>query len=370
MPKCVYCLKDETQTSFNSREHIIPSSMGKFVPLNPTIKGDIVCDACNTKIFSPLETNFIEDTYEGVMSKMLNLDGSGSVRICGKNFKIEQISGLGEDFFDEMFYFLKWENNKIVVDLKRQIKLRNYDGGFQVFLPEAMERIKKDSSKFNEVKANLKKLKQKDIQIFAESPEAIKEIIELLKGFGINYKERESKGRPLSPNDKLELKQDYACKIDKNIARVFAKIAFNYFSYCAMQDNMEEILYGSEFDETRQFILTGNNFPLKKIIPSINEEPILLEERTEGKRLIAHLINFLKDNGNIVTRMTFFGLPAIYKIVLGPIPPGLNKDSFGCGHAFSPFTREIYNLAQRQLKNPTENDIRLSFGLFKRTRIA
>lgn len=367
MPRCVYCLEDETQTSFNKREHIIPSSMGRFTPLNPTIKGDVVCDVCNGTIFSPLETNFIEDTYEGVMSKMLNLDGSGSVRIRGKNFKIEQVSGLGEDFLDEMFYFLKWENNRIVADLKRQIKLRNYDGGFQVFLPEAMKQIKKDSSKFNKVKDNLKKLKREDIKIFAESPEAIKEIVELLKEFGVNYKEKESKGKLLSPNDKFELKQEYTCKIDKNIARVFAKIAFNYFSYCAMQDNMKTVLYKTEFDEIRQFVHTGSNVSHKKIIPSFHEEPILLKERLENKRLIAHMISFLQEDGNIVARMTFFGLPQIYKIILGKIPLELNKNNFGCGHAFSPFTRGIYNLSQQSVENPTEDEVRLSFGLFKRT---
>lgn len=367
MPKCIYCLRNHTLTNFNFREHIIPSSMGSFVPLNPTIKGDVVCDFCNTKTFNPLETNFIEDTYEGITAQRLNFNDRNSITIRNKNFKIEKAWGFGDSFLNKMFFFLKWENGRLVADLKRQIQLKNYKGGYRVFLPETLRKIKKDSRKFKRMSRDLQKLSNKDIMIFAESNNAIKDIIALLHSFDVKYEEKQTKSRFLQPGEEFKLREDYNCKITKNIGRVIAKIAFNYFAYCAIQDGLKHILYKSEFDKIRNFVYSGKGSELKEIIPSIKEKPILLEERIKKKRLIAHLITFLKEQEQIVVRMTFFGLPPIYKIILGRAPKALDHDQFGCGHAFNPFTGRIYNLSQRQPpKNPTGNEVRLSFGLFKR----
>ncbi len=69
MPQCIYCLKKESEVTFKKREHVIPSSLGSFQPLNPTLLGGdgLVCDTCNGEVFSPLETLFMEDTLEGYM---------------------------------------------------------------------------------------------------------------------------------------------------------------------------------------------------------------------------------------------------------------------------------------------------------------
>ena len=143
MAKCIYCLKDKTKATFTTREHVIPSSLGSFAPLNPTIlaEDELVCDVCNGKIFSPLETIFCEDTLEGVHGQRLNLQNRRSVTMRDNNFKIKVLAGFGDNFFDQMFFFLKPQDNKIVLDLRNQIKLRRLQGGYRVFLPEALEAI-------------------------------------------------------------------------------------------------------------------------------------------------------------------------------------------------------------------------------------
>jgi len=367
MPKCIYCIKDENSTSFHSREHVIPACLGSFSPLNPTItaKDGLICDTCNTRIFSPLETNFIEDSYEGVTGQRLNIEGRNSVTIRGKNFKIDQLSGFGDKFFDEMFFFLKPQDGKLVPEFKKQIKLRRFQGGYRVFLPEALKAMKPGTAKFKKISNDLKKLSQKDMCIFADSRESVDQIILLLKDFGINYKENSTKDKFFLPGEKIEVKEDYTCRIDMDVARVLVKIAFNYFAYCAIQENATVFLYQPEFECIRKFISNGEG-TLKEIIPSINEEPILLEEARDRKRFIAHFIAFREENGMIVARATFFGLPPIYKIVLGKIPPGLHREGFGCGHAFNPFSHKIHNLSQKEYRELTEEQMRLSFGLFKR----
>lgn len=97
MPKCIYCLKNNTQTTFNNCEHIIPQFLGTFSPLNPLFKGDLVCDQCNNT-FNPLETNFKEDSEEGIYGQMLNIERNNSVRLRGKNVKLKFKSGIGSDF--------------------------------------------------------------------------------------------------------------------------------------------------------------------------------------------------------------------------------------------------------------------------------
>ncbi len=373
MPKCIYCLKDENKTSFNNREHIMPQFLGKFTPLNPIIKGDLTCDRCNS-IFSKLETNFKEDSEEGIYSQMLNLDNHGSIRLRGKNVKMKCISGIGEDFFNKTFPFLEVQNDKIVAVFKPHIKLKNYDGVYQIFIPETLKKIKQNKKKFLQIKERMKNLNKKDICIFADANyegdnKNYNEIVSLLKNFGIiNYKEKQGRYANLQNVKGKKLKVNMECTINKDIARVLAKVAFNYFAYCAKQDNREDILFSDEFSPIRNFIYgRDKNLRLKDIIRSIDKDFILGEEKIRDERLIAHIVTFNIDNGNIIASQTFFG-KRVYEIIIGEAPQEFLVDNFGCGHVFDPFSKTIINLTQELPVNPTKEGVRASFGLFKRKR--
>lgn len=366
MMRCIYCLKGTDAASFTTREHVIPVSLGSFAPLNPTITASdgLVCDSCNQKVFSPLETIFREDSYEGIFGQRLCLQGNRSVTIRGKNFKVERLAGFGDKFFDEMFFFLELKDGKIVPVFRNQIKLRRFNGGFRVFMPEALESIKKDTSTFSRISADLQKLDQKDMCIFGMDHAAKDRMIEILRSLGVPYKEKETRYRPFEKGERFMLDEDMEITIDHNIGRILSKIAFNYFAYCALQDGAQHLLYNPGFDNIRNFILTGHG-DMKSIIVSIAEEPILLEERQNGKRLLAHIINVLPEDGQIVARMTFFGLPAIYKIIIGPLLSDFARPHFGGGHVFDPFSGRILQLSQAR---PTKglSEAKLGFGLFQR----
>lgn len=363
--KCIYCLKDNNQTTFRTREHVIPQCLGRFKPLNPTIQGDVVCDECN-KLFSPLEVNFTEDTYEGVHSQRLNLKKSGSVILRGKQFKIDRLSGFGDEFFIDMFPFLELKDGKIVTVPRSQIKLNRFRGGCRIFLPETLKAIKKDSKEFKKLADDMQKLSQKDMAIFAESHAEVETIIALLHEYGVKYVEKESHYKMIEPDEQIFMEEEYKCSINLDIARIFAKIALNYFAYCAIQEGRTDILYLENFDKIRTFVHSGKIEAVKEIISSINEEAILKEERDSGKRIVAHIINFLPEDGKIYIRMTFFGLPAIYKIELGTLPAELDIRNFGCGHAFNPFSFKINNLSQTPDIMLSKEEVNNSFGLFKR----
>ena len=157
MKRCIYCLKNSSSTPFSRREHVIPVSLGRFTPLNPTIsaRDGLVCDVCNTEVFGALETLFLEDSLEGMFAQRLNLQRRNSVILRNQNFKVDQLRGFGDRFFDQMFLFLKPQGGTLAPDLRDQIKLRRRQGGYRVFLPEALESVQRGTQAFNKLKSAL-----------------------------------------------------------------------------------------------------------------------------------------------------------------------------------------------------------------------
>jgi hypothetical protein len=68
MNRCIYCLRDDNEVSFDTRDHIILRSLGG----QRRLKKGIVCDICNNEIFSPIETGF---TYDSIISISRQFNG-------------------------------------------------------------------------------------------------------------------------------------------------------------------------------------------------------------------------------------------------------------------------------------------------------
>jgi len=194
------------------------------------------------------------------------------------------------------------------------------------------------------------------------------EIVALLNDFGVKYNEKK---RKFEPADKLSTKKwevNLECTVDRDIGRVLAKIVFNYFTYCALQDQCVNIVYNQEFDTIRKFINGSESIKLKDVIVSVDKDVILDIEKQKSTRLVANTIVFEIKNGQIVGRLTLLGR-RIYEIVIGPLPNSLNPNNFGCGHTFDPFERAIVNLSLQPKDMLTKDDIRATFGLYKRVRV-
>jgi len=368
--KCVYC---ENSHSFN-KEHVIPQFMGSFFPINPTIKAsdELICKNCNSVVFSGLENVFKEDSQEGIHGQMLNLTGSNSVRIRGKNVQMECLSPLGDKFFNEIFPFLKEQNEKLVVEVKPQIKVKNYAGetGYQIFLFDALKEIKSKPRQFEKVKQRLKKVKKHDIAIFvggndAKDDNQLAEAINLLDDYSVKYNEKSRKFSPIDKSKEIGFEVSMQCTITDEICRFISKVAFNYFSYCALQGCQREVLYNSSFDLIKKFILGDKNIDKKNVVVEVSDEPILWDEKQNKKRYIGHIIIFYQEDNRIYSRLTFFA-GKIYKVLIGQMPMNFTDNNFGCGHLFYPFDKSIHNLTQQPKDNPSEKELRTSFELFKR----
>ncbi|MEI7477395.1 MAG: hypothetical protein WCJ81_02470 [bacterium] len=97
------------------------------------------------------------------------------------------------------------------------------------------------------------------------------------------------------------------CQISTDICRVIAKIAFNYFAYCCIQENQENILYESEFEKIKGFILNHNNTNKEEIVPLRSTDPITWHEKVSGRRFNSYIIVFYQENGIICAKITFLG---------------------------------------------------------------
>lgn len=373
MSSCVYCGKNTLDSDF-SREHVVPQFLGSFSPVNPVIqkRDRLVCETCNSVTFSALENIYKEDSEDGLLAQRLNLNNSGSIRIRGERLKIETVSGFGDEFFNQIFPFLKPQDNRIVVDLKPQIKIRNYRDGYQVFLIDELEKIKeRDGRKFEQVKKRMLKVKPADFSIFTfgekNDEQDLTDAIALLKSFGIDYKERKRHFAPTSNLEGQQWEENLQCILDTDITRIIAKIAFNYLAYCAIHGNQTKTLFLKEFEQVRNFIAGKSTLGAKDIIISIDKDVILGEEKGSNTKHIVHLLTFECIDSKIVAKLSFFGRH-VYEVFIGATPDEYKSESFGCGHAFDPFIGTIIPLSQNPADALSETELRNSFGLFKRVR--
>jgi len=366
MPECIYCGKNENEVSFNGREHVIPRLMGSFE--NSPILKDCVCDNCNSKVFNSLETKFKEDTEEGVCCQMFNLQNSCQIRIKGNNIKTNFSPGLGDDFFNEMFPFLKIENNNWKAFLLPQIKIKRYgNDGYLVLLIDELKKL--NQKKFSDIKKLLVGVQSKDVSIFVgcdrdANDDPLKEAVDILKKLGIDYKEGRRKFVPIDKNESSkQFKVSMDCTVGAETGRIISKIAFNYFSYCAIKDNRAGILFHSNFSKIKSYIIGELDLPIKQVIINLGSEPIIFDEKVVNTRFVGHTIIFNEENGNLISKISFLG-KRIYTVVLGLIPDELKRSDFGCGHLFNPVNKKIYQLTQDPKK--WDSGLTAGFGLYKR----
>ena len=363
---CLYCKKNENQVSFNGKEHVMPRLLGVFDDNLTLIKR--VCDNCNSIIFSKLEQEFKEDTEEGIIYQMLNFENRPEVRVRYNNLKTTFNYGLGVDFFNQIFPFFEWQNEKLVIVPKAQIKIQNHaSDGYSVLLIDNLKKIN-GTEKFNKIKDRMSGVKSGDVRIFtgAETKErgefALNEAIEIVKDLGIPYKEGERFSANKVDNKERIFSINFNCLVGFNTARIISKIAFNYFAYCAIASKRENVLYNHVFDRIKSYILGEINIPITEIL-TVDKQSILYSEAKDGRRLIAHKIVFAIENHNIIVRINLLGR-MVYIVNLGVAPIELDIVEFGGGHLFDFVGHKIHGLTQNIFKIGTQK--KPSFGIFMR----
>lgn len=368
MKVCIYCEVNETEGSFNGKEHVIPRLMGVFQD-NLTLK-DVVCDNCNSVIFSSLETEFKEDTEEGIWLQMFNFEDNTQIRIRSKNATAEFSAGLGDDFFNAMFPFLEVDKKGNILFLFRpQIKIKKGEGSFLILLTDKLKEVRGGSKRFRSIQRYLQGVTNEDISIFGgiyeRGEDPLEEPVELLKSYGIDYKSKKEKKVKINPEEPVKAGFTLSAKFTEESAKVLAKIAFNYFSFCALKTGNRDLLFHPNFRRLKYFILGELELPLEEVIIKIEgeERSNFFDEMEKRVRFLGHTITFSLGGDNVVATVSIMGRKT-YHILLGPAPKELLRADFGSGCFFDINAKTYHLLTQDEAKRGS--DINPGFGLFNR----
>ncbi len=347
MNKCIYCLWVEAE--FTWREHVIPQMFGKFTN-NPVLGKWIVCDKCNSTIFSSLETIFKKETMEWYFCQMLNLSENNCVIIGRENLDINNEWGLKSDVFSQMFPFIDWKWNIKRIDQIAVIKEKTV----HIFplqnllnLYDQKENNQQNIKKFKKYKSLLSSVSKYNIRIYTTGEESHTIAVKLLNDLWIGYKPANVAFEKLEKiKEDGVLHQHSKVKFSSSTLRIIAKTAFNYFSYCCFQEGLWNFLYTSTFDRIRGICMWKFDLQPWGDVQILNKA-ILDKSQTEGKRVVAHQIVFYKENDTIYSEISFFWT-ITYKIAIWNLYFDIQNKTFWCWHLFDPFTWGIFNLTNDQ----------------------
>lgn len=363
MTKCIYCLKDETETIFTTREHVVPQFMGTFYTLAPVkqellFEKDHVCTICNNETLSKTEGLFRSDSWEGFAISFYNVPSSvprGSFRMRNKRFQFK-ISGT-----KEMGHYSKMmprivSSGKVAYHPGFAI-LHSNSQSYHFFWLEETKYKYGSSSKRKGFIHDLKAYDKKGILLLYSDEETKNELILFLHDCGITYTEKEEQSAPsFIEEDKIFI--DTTDLMDIDTLRFPAKLAYNYFAYCMLLSGFKDQLLSPQFQDIRNFILRKDNDQYKYIQPTI---PVLHDEKAGVPGRLSYQVVFEENNGHIVGIVSLLGVKH-YMVTLGLYNFFTDPIVFGNGHNFDPFTQEASKLTTAPIPKISSSQ----FSIFNR----
>ena len=323
---CIYCLEDQTQSSFTKVEHVVPQSFGRFE--NNLTLHETVCDGCNKYFGDNLEIALARDTYEGGLRFEYGLRQPSEFKSLGKKTRLTVRIHEGE--FRGAYACREYSETQggIIVKPVPQVGFRKaVDSEIGYYLLDAIP----PKQYFDQNGYDLDQ--PGSIRIIPSTDVESIKLVLIEKGF--TFKAH----KDVDPDHS---EHDWLCKvegtIDDTILRAVAKIGFNYLSHW---QGCEFMLEG-DFDPARRFIRYGVK-PQYALI-KIRQESILGDEPVEGKRRLGHLItvDWAADKRSVVAQVSIFNW-LTYSICLARDFSG-ERRVIRKGHFFNPYNQQILEL--------------------------
>ncbi len=288
--KCIYCLEDKPNNSFEKAEHVLPQSFGKF--RNNLTLNKMVCDDCNEYFGNHLEISLGRDTLEGMSRFEHKVKEKHEFKSFGKKSRIE--IKVDEGPFKGAYAYREYSDSdyNIIIKPIPQVGFKRIDGADYIYFP--LEEIP-DKQYLDE---NFSLNVPKSITVLGcTSEDAQKHLSE--KDIMLSS----NPDGEYSPSDEPF---DWGCVVtaimDQIIFRSIAKIAFNYLSYWAGCN----IVVDSLFNPIRRYIRFGEELPFPFV--DILEKAIMEDEPMEGKRRLGHIItlNWSDNKLSIASNVSLF----------------------------------------------------------------
>lgn len=326
LKKCLYCDETELNITFTSQEHVFPAGLGGIFQL-PV---GIVCDKCNTEVFSRLELDFIRNSIIGLPRQFygpgkrgsLNPDDASSSLVHlmafadDSNEKALGVMRTGIPFQIPQFRFLGSETVAIVLDpryggVDDQLAdfskaMRSFTGKSKfVYLTD--ELLQEDEMYFGfwEDKYYLCAMERRSVSSVLEYLDLVRkgELVEITER---NYKKTQVQSR-----------QRFGFNT-RAFERVSAKIAFNALCFL----NSSDFCRRPQFDSIRRFIANGGQNTFVSLLDASHE--LLNIHLNVAFPLLSHRVFFFPANeqGHLAL-LNFYGkFNIVIRLATKPTPKG------------------------------------------------
>ncbi|MBX3150425.1 hypothetical protein KF728_09775 [Candidatus Obscuribacterales bacterium] len=316
--RCIYCL--ETERKFDGEEHVVSQFLGKF---DPDLFLKVVCDTCNSKVISKLESTFKEDAMEGILSAQYRCRKDSSIRF--KNDKLTttfRVNGKPTTMFSNIFPCLDPATGKI--ELIPHVLVKGPNGRNLVMFWEGLRDAKRFDKRMNWTgKKNL-------TMYFFGDDDTVGKMKREIRRRGLDFREDEENIEKGESSEEMIFNYEFNATLDRDVERFISKIAFNYFAYCTLQSNLGEYLYDDYFAAIRTFV-----------IYDVGESPVTILKhgyRTAGTEnrphIAAHFLTFYEANGRLLVNVSLFGF-LTYRVQISAYPfKSIPPSVFGKGYVF------------------------------------
>ncbi len=330
-PKCIYCSSQEPN-SFKKKAHILSQFMGNFQP-DLFFQGDVVCDQCNSKLGETIEKHFAEKSFEGLIARLLLIRKTGKqspVILYDSSLLKFHFSPETTIEYNPLLLLVKSALDKVGFT-KDPILLLKKGNLHALIFAEEVANIKSQNK--------IKKLQYK-IRSFREGTESAdwigdrddsSEIVQAaLKNLGL--KSGSSKETVNDDEQPKQIKSSFIASqdVDVNTARFVAKVALEYFTYCADKSGVLSNVFSGNLKPIRNFIREGTGNAEDFV--SVGDNSFVAQKVKQGNN--HYFVAFEVLKGNLIGRVAFMDTIA-YQVNLGKSPLSLANNKIGNGHAFN-----------------------------------
>ncbi|MBI4434018.1 hypothetical protein HY632_04540 [Candidatus Uhrbacteria bacterium] len=369
IPSCVYCF-DETGAGRTfgkgDGEHVIPKLLGEFSP-RFLLRGDLVCDQCNNEFSGGIEEYLARCTLEGLIAAIADRrpDCRPVFRLNTTSLSME-IRTLPHTPVPTLYLLLAHYSE----DLAAAGVIILHDGGTEYAIVHIERWLAKSSSK-STIERYFRRMSPFRTNaasfLLLGDDSTLRERGELaLRLLGIRYRGWVDL-RSEHVRGPIQCRVAFRQSVGSIHARAIAKIAFNYFAYCAGQQYREH-LFHERYRPIRQFIRYAEGDDFKQFVTMTADPWILPSSAHQGQRYY-HVAFLEEPPGRIMARVNFVS-NITYVVDIGPYPfqfdllRGMRRQ-FGCGHSFDCTTWIASPLRGRGVGVPLVYD-RMNVGWFRR----
>jgi len=296
---CIYCGKNENETSFKGREHVIPQSFGKFGSKTPTLH--CVCDECNDYFKKELDQKLARDTLEGVTRYKKGIVSREKRFPKSLRFELDKTEESGEYGGAILGGYDPITGKSL--PLISQFWIRNIKNNkWEKYSIDEIKNISITDEKYGPTTPG-----DRQMRVMAPSKKEYDAVIQELKNHNIPYREKEILGQPpflknVDAEGKIELHGIIQGTIDKVRKRALVKILFNFTThYIGVSETSK-----SEWDKARDFVrYNGKTLPGR-----MSQKPFWDGQETEDMRFASDSYNIRieNQNGNVVGVIQFYNL--------------------------------------------------------------